>query len=493
MKKRWLAALVCLVMCLPMAAQGEINPDHARNFYEIFVYSYYDTDGDRIGDLNGVTQKLDYIKDMGFNGIWLMPIMPSPSYHKYDVTDYYAIDPLYGTLEDFENLIAQAHERDIWVIIDLVLNHTSNQHPYFQSAWRDENSPYRAFYNFSDSSMTGYNKIGDIYYESRFTTTMPDLNLDNQAVLDEIERIMQFWFDMGVDGFRLDACTSFYTGQRDKNVAFLKWLNDTAKRMNPDAYIVGEAWEDLYEIAAYYESGIDAFFCFPVSQQEGYISRTLSASTNNPGKSFGNVLALLDRNLPGVLQAPFICNHDTARAASFLRTEQKVKMAAGLLSLMQGSIYVYYGDEIGMTGSGNDPNKRIGMFFTTRSEITRVPPGATVADYPFPSVLDQEQDENSILHYYKAAMNLRLKYPEIALGENIVLPCEDGAICLMKKAYQGEEVFLVLNLSSQEKAVPLPESVRALSVQDTLLTTPEGITREGDTLIMPPMSVAYLK
>ena len=135
-----LVSLVGLVACNPTedepsdSVELNIIDDSYRNWYEIFVHSFYDTDNDGIGDLNGVTAKLDYIKEMGFNGIWLMPIHPSPTYHKYDVKDYYAIDPDYGTLDDFKTLITEAHNRGIRVIIDLVVNHSSDQHPWFKEA-----------------------------------------------------------------------------------------------------------------------------------------------------------------------------------------------------------------------------------------------------------------------------------------------------------------------------------------------------------------------
>ena len=170
-----------------------IPNDNVRNWYEIFIYSFADSDGDRIGDFKGATEKLDYVRDLGFTGIWLMPIMPSPSYHKYDVSDYYDIDPQYGTLDDFKAFLARAHELDIKVTIDLVVNHTSNLHPWFQSSKTGADSPYRDYYNWQDKGGSGYEKIGDSYYECRFVSTMPDLNLDSDAVRSEISNIMKIW------------------------------------------------------------------------------------------------------------------------------------------------------------------------------------------------------------------------------------------------------------------------------------------------------------
>lgn len=304
--QRGLALLLALCLLLLSAcgerrreAEENVIDDKYRNWYEVFVYSYYDSDGDRIGDLAGLVEKLDYIASLGMNGIWLMPIMPSPSYHKYDVTDYYDIDPQYGTLEDFSALLEKAHSLGIDVIIDLVVNHTSSEHPWFLSAKADANSEYREYYNWSDEPRDGYAKAGGSYYECRFVNTMPDLNLDNPEVRAEIERILRFWLeDVGVDGFRLDAVTSYYTGERERNIDFLSWLGETARAISPDCYIVGEAWTDLYEIADYCAADIDSFFLFPVAQSGGYIEEILGPDVKEPGRSYANVTALLEQRLP---------------------------------------------------------------------------------------------------------------------------------------------------------------------------------------------------
>ena len=210
--KKSAVILLVLVMALVLALSSCAGPqkisDKYRNYYEIFVRSYYDTDGNGLGDLDGVTAKLDYIaKNLGADGIWLMPIMPSPTYHKYDVTDYYAIDPQYGTLEDFDQLVKAAHAIDLKLIIDLVLNHTSNLHPWFDSAvqslWKGEENKYIGYYNFTTENLgKGYNKITDkYYYECRFVSGMPDLNLDNPEVRDEIGKIAKFWLDRAWMGF----------------------------------------------------------------------------------------------------------------------------------------------------------------------------------------------------------------------------------------------------------------------------------------------------
>ena len=487
MLKRVLALLLILTLAAPCAGAEMVD-----NWYEIFVYSFADGDGDRIGDFKGLTERLDYVSDMGFGGVWLMPIHPSPSYHKYDVTDYYAIDPQYGTLDDFRAFLARAHELGIRVIIDLVVNHTSNEHPWFQSAIKDEASPYRAYYNFSAEAKAGYNQLPDgSYFESRFVSTMPDLNLDNPDVRAEIESIVRYWLDMGVDGFRLDAVTSYYTNNKSANIAFLSWLNDTAKAIKPDCFLIGECWEDLYTIADYCESGL-SFFTFPVAQGGGYIARILGADVENKGESYGNVVELLWRELGETTMAPFLGNHDTVRIASALghTVPAKLKLAAGLASMLNGCLFVYYGDEIGMIGSENDPQKRLGMFWDERKNITLAPPGTQMLEYPFPSVAEQLERDSSILNYYRAALALRNELPLIARGEPTVLESPHKDVCLIEKTLDGERLLIVINLAVDDMTLAVPDGYTTL-VGD-LEVWGQAALEDGE-LFLPSYGIALLQ
>ncbi|HOJ00054.1 MAG TPA: alpha-amylase family glycosyl hydrolase [Anaerolineaceae bacterium] len=241
-------------------------------FYEIFVRSFYDSDGDGIGDFNGIVEKMDYLNDgnpnistdLGITGIWLMPINPSPSYHGYSVTDYYSVNPEYGTMDDFKNFLNEAHKRGIKVIIDLVLNHTSNQHPWFLNA-ADPTSPYHDWYIWSDTD-PGYvgswgQKIwfeqGDEYYYSTFSEFMPDLNYTNPEVTQEMQNIVQFWVnEVGVDGFRLDAAKHLIEEgiQQANTISTHSWyekFRPALKQINPHALTVGEIWEDTRINAEY--------------------------------------------------------------------------------------------------------------------------------------------------------------------------------------------------------------------------------------------------
>ncbi len=528
MKKRvsclLLAMLLCLVCVLPGCQKPEdqglkpelnIVDDNVRNWYEIFVYSFFDTNNDGIGDLNGVTEKLDYIQEMGFNGIWLMPIHPSPTYHKYDVTDYYAIDEDYGTLEDLDRLVTEAHKRGIKVILDLVVNHSSNNHPWFKEACkyiRENGKPggkYGEYYNFTTSaSGTGYSAVdGTTYqYEARFWSGMPDLNLNSDAVRQEITDIMEYWLkDHNVDGFRLDAVTSYYSGDVTKNVEFLSWLNTTAKGIKSDCYIVGEAWEGSdYLINRYYESGVDSFFLFTGAMATGTMA---TAVRQQNGKGVADLMIRMQDTYKNGTLAPFLGNHDTMRPGSFMPGMENVKMAAGVMSMMNGNIFVYYGEEIGMlskNGNNSDPAKRIAMKWAQKSIYPGCcykPPENTPVDetsYLYPSVEEQQADPNSILNYYKQAMYLRNCFPAIARGrvENFT-DANNSYVCIVKKTWQEESVVIVMNLDGFDQTVTLDAEALGISklAGELLNDTQQQIqyNSEDGTVKLPPYSIAIFQ
>lgn len=496
MKKRVICCVLCLavLLCLCPAGFAE-GAEQPVNWYEVFVRSFCDSDGDGLGDLRGVTEKLDYIRTLGCGGLWLMPIMPSPSYHKYDVVDYYAVDGEYGTLDDLRELLAEAHARGMRVILDLPINHCSSQHPWFLSAAASAESPYRDWFNWSDTPAQGYTSLGGAYYESRFVDSMPDLNLDNPAVRAEIGNILRFWLEeVGVDGFRLDAVTSFYTGDVDKNVELLNWLADTAHGICSGCYLVGEAWEGLAAIARYSESRIDSFFTFPVSQAEGYIAKVLGGRAKQPGRKLGEYITLLEETLPETtVPAPFLENHDTGRTVGFTGRNDpgKTKMAFGLLCLLRGNVFVYYGQEIGMVGSGEDPNKRLGMLWADGEEPCLPPPGTTKIEYAYPAVAEQEEDPSSILCYYKEALALRERFPAIARGASEVLPCERDEVCLIRKQYGGDSLLLAVNPSRSEQEI-VPEGFTALAASLCAEAADEAVITDG-VLRLPPYSIAVLE
>lgn len=501
MKKKLLclALALCLLWGLaPGQARGE-----ATNWYEVFVYSFSDSDGDGIGDFRGLLSKLDYIKDMGYDGLWLMPVMPSPSYHKYDVTDYKAVDPQYGSLEDFRALAARCRDMGVRLIIDLPVNHTSTRHPWFFSAVEAlkkgrTDHPLVGYYNFRQEEGQNFVRVAgtDWYYEEQFAGgAMPDLNLDNPALREEIRDILAFWLtDVGVEGFRLDAVTSFYTGRDPDNIAFLRFLKDSCEEFKPGSYLVGECWKGLEQIAAYYESGIDSFFLFPAAQAEGYIAASLRA--RRPAEAFIKNLRRVLAAIPDKTLAPFLSNHDTGRTVGLVQgrqAPQRVKFAHALLSLMGGHSFTYYGEEIGMLGSGNDPNKRLGMLWAD-GEVTQDPPGVTAREYPYPGVYAQQQDPASILNYIKRMNHQRLQMPLIALGQTEVVEVTDDTF-LLKKSGDGEALLIAANCSG--KAAHTLELPYAFTLLDTLDAGETASTAEVDegttTLTLQPYGIVYLK
>ena len=394
---------------------------------------------------------------MGYTGIWLMPIQPSASYHGYDVTDYKAVNPKYGTVEDYENLVDAAHEKGIKVIIDLVINHTSSSHPWFKEALafhqgRGGNVQYSSYYSFSTSKKDGYNLEGNVWYESWFDKGMPDLNLDSSAVRTELDGVIKYWLDLGTDGFRLDGCKYYYYGQSEKSVNFCKWVKETSVKYNPDAYIVGEMWAGRGEIEAFYESGADSFFYFPAP---GDVSSAINMSSAD---SLWIAMRNATNTANGYIPAPFLSNHDNGVgriAGRMAREEENIKFAYGLLSLYKGNTFTYYGDEIGMVAQNpnKDPDLRVGMLWdNAKTNITKAPPGASKEQtYLFDGVKEQLKNANSILNYYKTCNNARNAFPELMRGESERIALDEFEVLAFKRTYNGRTLTVVVNLALESK------------------------------------------
>ena len=492
--------LAALLLMLAVLCGGACADKHS-NWYEVFVRSYQDSDGDGLGDLNGLKARLDDLADLGYNGLWLMPVMPSPSYHKYDVTDYYGIDAEYGAMADMIALTEEAHARGFEVIIDLPVNHTSTRHPWFITACEalragNTENPYVSYYRFQQQPGDGFVPLEDTgwYYEERFAGGgMPDLNLDSEAVRAEIVRILRFWLcGVCVDGFRLDAVTSYYTGDTDRNVAFLRWLKDSCEALKPGSYLVGECWAGLSTIAEYYASGIDSFFLFPASQAEGFLASSLRGRSGRAVKFAKAYRQVLDAIPDGVL-APFLSNHDTGRTIGSVQgrgNPATAKFVEGLLGMMQGRTFTYYGEEIGMVGSGDDPNKRLAMYWSD-ADMTLQPPGVTTLEYAYPSWEAQKADPASLLNYCRAVNHIRLSYPMIADGANEFVLAE-GDLCLMRRTSQEGSCLIALNFDGKAAAeLSLPA---ACELAAQLMTGEEAaaLSQDGQTLILPAYGIAIL-
>jgi alpha-amylase len=432
-------------------------------FYEIFVRSFYDSDGNGIGDFNGVTQKLDYLDELGISAIWLMPIFPSPSYHGYDVTDYYAVNPQYGTMDDFKNLVTEAHERDIRIILDLVINHTSDKHPWFKEA-KDPDSAYRDWYIWSETDPQYKGPWGERvwhpstsgYYYGIFEAFMPDLNYTNPAVTAEVKKIANFWLtDMRVDGFRLDAAKHLIEdgAKQDNTQATHLWYQNefypAYKKINPEAITVGELFGDGFNTLASYikNDQFDLAFNFQLaasiiesadSGRAGYLAATFVTS---------------EKSIPDHQYASFLTNHDQERIMSQLGgDEDKAKLTAFLLLTSPGVPFLYYGEEIGMMGKKPDENIRLPMQWTSGPNAgfsTARPWRSPAGDFAVVNVDAQTAKPDSLLEHYRALIQLRNRYSALQTGELIMLKSNKPSVYTAVRA-DKDGIFLILtNLSNQ--------------------------------------------
>ena len=510
-------------------SKEELNiiDDNYRTYYEIFLYSFCDSNGDGIGDMQGLISKLDYLNDndpdtdtdLGVNGIWLMPMMPSTTYHKYDVIDYYDIDKEYGTLDDFKLLLKECDERGIKVIIDLVFNHTSAQNEWFKSATEYitslpegkepsvEENPYFGYYNFKKDAgnRSTYQQIGntDWYYECMFWDQMPDLNLTNPVVRKEIEKVADYWLDMGVGGFRLDAAKEFFSGDNAKNIEVLNWFTDYVKNEDPDNYLVAEVWDTIGTYSSYYGSGIDSVFNFAFAAGGGKIATTVNdAGSGKAGASFAKAMekaqSIFMSENEKAIDASFLTNHDVDRAAGYVSYDENLtKLEAGLNLMMSGSSFIYYGEELGMTGSGKDENKRAPMYWTEKEseDMTSGPVAMEPQINHFGTVEDQMKESSSVLNYYIDAVRLRNENPEIARGAVKVIPeVKDGDIGAITKTYNDSSIVILYNLSGDEKQVTINKDTYGYErIKGCLSVSEKTATLDKDTVTLPPYAIVILK
>lgn len=495
-------ALLCLLLaatCLSGCTYEEaVSNENSSIVYEIFPSSFYDTNADGVGDINGIIQKLDYIQSLGAGSIWLTPISDGESYHLYDVTNYMDIDPLLGTLEDFDQLIIEAEKRNIRIIVDLVLNHTSSKHPWFIEAKKDDlNNECEKpgskcqWYNFSNENGNGKTHLGNgIYYESGFWSEMPDLNLDNQEVRLEIEKIIKFWIDRGIGGFRLDAVYHYFAGNAEKNNEFLNWLNEIIDKSGKEIFIVGEVWSDQNTILNHYASGIDSFFNFPCSNTDGKIVNAIR-------KQSGNSLAVWMQEHTNKIKAInpegvdsfFLSNHDQGRSGAYFSNDiEKTKLMASTLMFAPGKVFLYYGEEIGMLGSGEDPNKRLAMLWQQENKegIPYNPPGADYSKQRETSVADQQKDPNSLLNFYCDAASIRNKSTLYEKGTPKAIDTGNNSIFMMQFEKDADSLIVVHNFSEIEQNIEIQEEISSVDSLDKNNRFKEGL------LTMQPYSTSIL-
>ena len=444
---------------------------HGATCYEIFVRSFYDSDGDGVGDLRGLTAKLDYINDgnprstsdLGARCIWLMPIMESPSYHGYDATNYYKVEPDYGTNDDFKRFVAEAHKRGIKVLIDMVLNHMSNEHPYFQAALRDTASPYRSWFVFSPTDqgkgiwgnqVWHKSPVRDEYYYGIFWHGMPDLNYKTGAVREEAKKVARFWLqDMGVDGFRLDAIPFLV----EENGVFagapgthdvLREYSAYVRRIAPGAWTVGEVWDSTGTMLTYYPDQLDAHFAFELSDA------IVNSLRSGNGATILDKYLRLQRALPAYRYAPFLRNHDQTRTMTDLKGDvAKAKVSATLLLTLPGLPFVYYGEEIGMTGDKPDERLRTPMHWRPRAPsagFTSAKPWEPLQPDSLTANVDVERgDPASLFNLYRKLIHLRADNPALAEGELVPLTSGSEAVVAYVRRTATRGVLVVANVGEE--------------------------------------------
>lgn len=506
MKRVWLAPLLAAGLLLPAFAQPApvpapvpapegpfAGPAAEGVWYEIFVRSFQDTNGDGIGDLPGVTRRLPYLDQLGVDGIWLMPIHPAASYHGYDVLDYTAVAPEYGTLDDVDALIAEAHALGIRVILDLVPNHTARDHPWFRAAAAGEpGARDRYVWRDHDPGWTGlggpaWHRAGDAWYLGLFGSGMPDLNHENPAVREEMRGIMRFWLERGVDGFRVDAIQHVVEGDDGVVIgtpATLAWVREMQAWLRataPHALWLGETYAlSAPTVAAYHREGdLDMSLDYPLWAA---LFDALSQRSAAPLETALRQNAELYP--PGAARAVFSANHDQARPATTLgvlrRDEARLRVVAALITTLPGTPLLYYGQEIGLPNGpgGDDEQKRTPMPWRPgpgRGFSDAAPWIAFSSDDPALTIEAQRADPDSLWSRYRRLIALRRATPALSRGRTTLLEPDASSLLAFVREVDGERVLVVINLGARPAV--LSTSERPGEAAATLDGAPVG---EGD-------------
>ena len=504
-----LGAAFTLLTAMPASAATLPRQRGSGVYYEIFVRSFADSNGDGVGDLNGITARLDYLKWLGVSGLWLTPIYPSPSYHGYDVTNYFAVNPQLGTLADFHRLVHEAHSRGIKVLIDMVLNHTSDRNPWFQQAL-DPKSAYHGWYSWAGkgTDLAALSALGTPAWHARagesylgdFSGDMPDLNYDNRAVRRQMIEVGRFWLSQGVDGFRLDATTQIYIDfQSDvgspraigKNVAWWQEYHAALRATDPAVFLLGEVPSNSEAEAAPYYAGLNSVFDFPLAKV--LVAAAAHETSPNVGDYVQKAWRSFRQDARGpIVDSPFIGNHDRDRVLDQLHGDMShMRMAAAMLLTLPGDPFVYYGEEIGMHGVKPDPAIREPMRWDRdphQAGDTWWEPAPDNAS-PGLSVAAERADPASLLYFYRRLIHWRIELPALRDGDIAPYGADGGPIGAYTRADHTQRLLVIHNLSGTTRSVRLPDaSFRAIARRTRL-----GVRLVGRDLTMPGYSTAILQ
>ncbi len=486
-------------------------------FYEVYPRAFYDSNRDGKGDLRGLTQKLDYLQWLGVDCIWLTPIYPSPMKDDgYDISNYIEIHPDFGTLTDFQNLVAGVHRRNMRIVMDLVVNHTSDQHPWFQSARSDPGSPYRDYYVWSDTdqlyqdariifkdtetSNWTWDSAAGKYFWHRFYSSQPDLNYDNPMVRAEMLRVMDFWLSKGIDGFRVDAVPYLFEreGTNCENLpethAYLKEMRKYIDEHFPGALLLCEANQWPEDVRQYFGDGdeVQMGFHFPV------MPRIYMAIKKGEIDAVRDILERTPEIPEDCQWCTFLRNHDELtlemvteeerqwmwneyapdprmrlnlgirrRLAPLLDNDRrKIELAYSLLFTLPGSPILYYGDEIGMGDNIYLPDRNgvrtpmqwtsiAGAGFSMANPESFFSP--VIQTPPFDpahvNVVSQQGNEQSLLNTIRGMLAVRKQHPVFAQGKLTWVDCGTNAVAGYLRSDEQQRVLVLNNLSSRPQTV----------------------------------------
>ncbi len=485
--------------------------------YEIFPRSFNDSNGDGIGDLKGITQKLDYLKGLGIGAVWLTPIFPSPSYHGYDTTDYYKINPDFGTEQDLIDLANKAHKRNIKIILDFVAGHTSDKHPFFQDAFGNPQSKYAKWYRWLDDEHRKYEYFGA-------SPDLPSLNQDNPETRAYLIDAAKYWIEKAnIDGYRLDYALGV---SHDFWKAFRAQVKTFRGNVSADFLLLGEVWTSGLKIAPYYDNEFDATFNFPVYfDLMGSHERVGSSALLGKGSpaSFESSLKAQKRLYnPGAQTVQFLNNHDTVRVMSQLLADclapagaqiidctnqemPRAKLAATLLLTLPATPMIYYGEEIGMRGDKSDGDKTVREpmdWYASESGagMTSWYKPATRFNQPNDGIsVEEQRDKNdSLLEHYRALVALRATHDALRHGEFVPLADSNHKLVIaFARVTNDETIVVALNTASQSATVSLDLSAFArgeITLTDLLTHNPLASANAAQfSFTLAPLSANILQ
>lgn len=475
-------------------------------YYCIFVRSFADSNGDGIGDLNGIASKLDYLENLGVSGIWLMPIFPSHSYHGYDVDDYYNVNEEYGTISDLENLCAKCAERGISVILDLPLNHSSIHNKWFLQSI-DEKNPKHSWYRWANPQENPdinfnatiwqhkvWNKRGENFYSGLYYDGMPDFNHDNLEVRDEFKNIIKFWLEKGVSGFRFDAASHIYNSAKlpssvkdgqERALNFWNEICSYAKSVKSDAFMVGEVWESNGTRAEYMRS-IPSTFHFDLGTKIINAIKNSDGMNNSIAAGLLNDYELYAQKNPNFIDAPFLTNHDQNRSPlQFKNDERCVKLAAAMYLFLPGIPFVYYGEEIAMNGAKPDEQIRTPFIWSSKSnEKMQTDWIESKYNAKTKGAAEQLKDKNSVLNFYKDAIHFRNSNEVFSHGKFLPYETKNSKITSWTLESGEKKVFVFFNLADEEQKIARPKQSENFKI--LFSANPNGAKISNDEILLAP-------